>query len=123
VGPDPGVERPLLKASLEDCAESLSPAGTKPSLSTYWVDQLLAGLSPGGPTEVVIADGNAWSLERRGDLVIASSQYAEEGDDVESVSVDELVAALTEYRDVIRQTIESGHRLDERSWAQRNPVG
>ncbi len=112
----------MLRATLEDCAESLSPAGTQPSLSTYWVDQLLAGLSPAGPTEAVVADGNAWSLERRGDLVIASSQYAEEGEDVEAVSADELVVALMEYRDTIQRSIESGHRLDDRSWAQRNPA-
>jgi hypothetical protein len=77
---DPGRERPQLKQALDDCVESLSPAGTAPNLSTYWIDRALAGLSRRVPAESVIASGNAWSLVRRGEIVIVTFEYAEESD-------------------------------------------
>jgi len=39
---DPGATQPELKEALHDCVESLSPAGTAPALSTYWIDRVLA---------------------------------------------------------------------------------
>jgi hypothetical protein len=75
VWPDPGRERPGLKEALRDCAESLSPVGTAPELSTYWIDRILAGLSHEA-TAPVIASGNAWSLVRDRDEVKARFDYA-----------------------------------------------
>ena len=68
-GPDPGRDRPQLKEALEDCAPSLSPAGTKPVLSTFWIDRILADLRRTTPGERVIASGNAWTLLRQDDVV------------------------------------------------------
>ncbi len=119
---DPGRMRPQLKEALQDCVESLSPAGTAPNLSTYWIDRVLAGLSDGAPAESVIASGNAWSLVRHGDMVTVRFDYASETtEDSETIPVDELVVGLSAYRDAVLQAFEDGHRLDERWWAQRNP--
>ncbi len=119
---DPGPERPQLKEALDDCAESLSPVGTAPSLSTYWINRVLASLSPAAPAESVIASGNAWSLVRHGDTVAVRFDYADEGEEEsETIAVDELVVGLSTYRDAVLQSIENGHRLAERRWAQRNP--
>jgi hypothetical protein len=119
---DPGGSNPQLKEALQDCVESLSPAGTTPSLSTYWIDRALAGLSDQASGEAVIANGNAWSLIRCGDTVTVRFDYAEEAEeDRETVPVDELVVGLSAYRNAVLRALEAGHRLDERWWAQRNP--
>jgi hypothetical protein len=119
---DPGGARPQLKEALQDCVESLSPAGTTPSLSTYWIDHVLAGMSDEAPAESVIANGNAWSLLRSGDTVTVRFDYGEENkEDRETIPVDELVAGLNAYRDAVLEALEAGHRLDGRWWAQRNP--
>ena len=93
-----------------------------PALSTYWIDRALAGLSGSGPTEAVLASGNAWSLVRSGDTIAARFDYAEEGElDGESIGIDDLREGLTAYRDAVHQALGEGHQLDERWWAQRNP--
>jgi hypothetical protein len=122
VRPDPGPDRPELKEALQDCVESLSPVGTEPSLSTYWIDHALAALSLSAPTESVIASGNAWSLVRCGNGVTARFDYAAEAEEAtETIPVEDLVAELTAYRDAVLQALHNGHKLDERWWAQRNP--
>jgi len=119
---DPGEQRPQLKQALQDCVESLSPVGTPPSLSTYWIEHALAGLSRTAPAESVIASGNAWSLVRRGDLVIVRFDYAEEDEgESETIPVEELAAGLSAYRDAVLRALQDGHELEERWWAQRNP--
>jgi hypothetical protein len=119
---DPGPERPMLKDALGECVASLSPAGTSPSLSTYWVDRLLARLSADAPREAGIWNGNAWDIERRDERVIVSFQYAEQPEtEMESISVDELTVGLMAYREAIIRAVESGHQLDDRWWAQVNP--
>jgi hypothetical protein len=119
---DPGPDRPELKEALQDCVESLSPVGTEPSLSTYWIDHALAALSRSAPTELVIASGNAWSLVRDGNAVTARFDYAGEGEEaMETIPVEDLVAGLTAYRDAVLQALHDGHKLDERWWAQKNP--
>jgi hypothetical protein len=123
VRPDPGPGRPQLKEALQDCVESLSPVGTEPSLSTYWIDQALAALSGSASTESVIASGNAWSLVRYGNGVAARFDYAAQGEEApaETIPVEDLVRELTAYRDAVVQALDQGHKLDERWWAQRNP--
>ena len=122
VWPDPGSNSPQLKSALEDCVESLSPNGEDARLSTYWIDHALQVLlAPTQPDDAVIASGNAWSLIRSGDQVRVHFDYGDEADVGEVVSVAELVAALTKYRAVVVSAIESGHELDRRRWAQRNP--
>src|SRR5438093_6846135 len=97
---DPGPSQPELKEALQDCVQSLSPAGAPPALSTYWIDCVLAGLSGSGPTEAVLASGNAWSLVRRGDTIAVRFDYAEEGEmEGETIGIDELREGLTAYRD------------------------
>ncbi len=119
---DPGGERPQLKEALEDCVGSVSPAGTPPRLSTYWIDLVLAGLSSVVPLESVIASANAWSFVRHGDMVTARFDYSEEGEEEsETIPVDELVVGLSVYREAVLEALENGHQLDERWWAQRNP--
>src|SRR5438093_5957255 len=120
---DPGPSHPELKEALQDCVQSLSPAGMPPALSTYWIDRALAGLSGSGPTEAVLASGNAWSLVRRGDTIAARFDYAEEEGDLdgETIGVDELREGLTTYRDAVLEALREGHQLDERWWAQMNP--
>ena len=122
VWPDPGSANPQLKEALGDCVESLSPAGTAPDLSTYWIDRLLAQLLGSAPSEAVVASGNLWSLVRHGDTVAVRFEYADEVDDKsETVSVDALTAGLSAYREVVLRAVMDGHQLDERWWAQRNP--
>jgi hypothetical protein len=119
---DPGPERPWLKEALWDCVGSLSPKGTSPSLSTYWIDRALAGLSPDASSESVIAGGNAWTLVRQGDTVRVTFDYAEDGDeDADTVSVTDLVAGLSSYREAVLRALRDGHELDDRWWAQKNP--
>jgi hypothetical protein len=38
------------------------------------------------------------------------------------VPVDELVAGLTAYREVVLGALHDGHELDGRWWAQKNPA-
>jgi hypothetical protein len=112
----------MLKEALQDSVASLSPVGTVPSLSTYWIDHALAALSSSAPTESVVASGNAWSLVRHGDSVTVRFEYAGEGDGAtETLPVDELVVELTAYRNAVLQALQDGHKLDERWWAQHNP--
>ena len=119
---DPGATQPELKEALQDCVESLSPAGTAPALSTYWIDRVLAGLSGSASTEAILASGNEWSLVRHGDTIAVRFLYAEEGEsESETIGVDELREGLNAYRDVVLQALRDGHQLDERWWAQRNP--
>jgi hypothetical protein len=123
VWPNPGDDRLALREALWDGVGSLSPAGVAPSLSTYWIDMALAALSSSAPPESVVASGNAWSLRRNGDRVVVQLDYADEGDEpADTIPVDELSAELTAYRDAVFQAVESGHKLDERWWAQHNPA-
>lgn len=111
-----------LKHALEDCVESLSPVGTAPSLSTYWIDRALERLSRPAASEWVVASGNAWSLVRHDDMVTVRFDYAEEGDpEGETISAAELAAELSAYRDAVLRALHGGRRLDERWWAQKNP--
>jgi len=48
--------------------------------------------------------------------------YGEEDDQGETVPVDELVAGLTAYREVVLGALHDGHELDGRWWAQKNPA-
>ncbi len=121
VWPDPGEDRSELKRALDDCAPSLSPNGTEPVLSTYWIDHVLAGLTPQAPAEARIGGGNAWSLSRRGELVAVTFDHDEDGGDYDTISVDEFAAGLVAYRDVVVSAIENGHQLEGRRWAQKNP--
>jgi hypothetical protein len=123
VWPDPGPESPELKEALWDCAPSLSPVGTPPKLSTYWIDHVLAGLVPMPPRDPRIGGGNEWSLVREDDTVTVSWDYAEEGEvtENETIAVEERAARLSEYRAVVLQAIQEGHELDGRRWAQKNP--
>jgi hypothetical protein len=119
---DLGPSQPELKEALQDCVQSLSPAGMSPALSTYWIDRVRAGLSGLGPTEAVLASGNAWSLVRRGDTIAVRFDYAEEGEmEGETIGIDELREGLTAYRDAVLQALREGHQRDERWWAQMNP--
>jgi hypothetical protein len=61
---DPGPHRTALGDAVRDCAETLSPVGQSPRLSTYWIDDLLDEMDK---TEAgVIAHGNLWVLTRNG---------------------------------------------------------
>jgi hypothetical protein len=121
VRPDPGDDRPGLKEALNDGVESLSPVGTAPALSTYWIDRALAALQAPASPGSVISSGNAWSLVRDGDDVLVRFDYGAEGEEATAtVPVDELAAGLTEYRHAVLQALDGGHILDDRSWAQRN---
>jgi hypothetical protein len=121
VWPNPGPARPELKEALADCVPSLSPVGTKPRLSPYWIDDALSNLSS-GPSDGTIASGDAWSLIRSGDEVRVHFDYAGEGYEDETVPVVELVAGLLAYREAVVRAVEGGHELDGRWWAQRNPA-
>ena len=121
VRPDPGDDRPGLREALDDGVESLSPVGTAPALSTYWIDQALAALQASAASDSVISSGNAWSLVRDGDTVVVRFDYAEGEEPPETISVEELAAGLTDYRHAVLQALDGGHSLDDRWWAQRNP--
>jgi hypothetical protein len=118
---DPGPDRPGLKEAIRDCVESLSPIGEAPGLSTYLIDRALSALSPTAPTEGVIANGNAWSLVRRGDTVTLRFDYAKKGEaETQTIRVGELVAGLSAYRDAVLRALRAGHKLDDRRWSQKN---
>jgi hypothetical protein len=122
VRPDPGSDRPGLKEALHDGVESLSPVGTAPALSTYWIDQAIAGVQDPASSGSVVSSGDAWSLVRDGDTVIVRFDYAAEGEEpTETIPVEELAAGLTDYRNAVLQALDGGHTLDDRWWAQRNP--
>jgi hypothetical protein len=107
---------------LEDCVPSLSPAGLKPQLSPYWIDHAISGLSAQGSDDRVFASGNAWSLIRSGGEVRVRFDYGDQEDDSETVPVAELVAGLAAYREAVVGAIKEGHELDDRRWAQKNPL-
>jgi hypothetical protein len=119
---DPGPEHPELRQALNDCASSLSPIGTAPSLSTYWIDRLLGGLVIHAGGESLLANGDEWSLVRRDDTVIVRWDYGTEGEqERESIPVGELLAGVRIYRDAVERAIEDAHQLDDRWWAQKVP--
>ena len=121
VRPNPGSAKPQLKEALDDCVPSLSPVGVDPQLSTYWIDHALSALTSERSAQARIASGNAWSLIRSGDRVRIHFDYGDEDDEDETVSVAELLDGLSAYREMVVRTIEEGHELDGRWWAQKNP--
>jgi hypothetical protein len=118
---DPGGRRSALRAALEDCAETLSPAGRTPALSTYWVDLLLSKLREGRGGDV--AHGNLWVLSLNGGLVeIRMDVDAPDSEALEVVEADDLIHGLDALRAEVLDRLANGHRLDDRPWMQKNPL-
>ena len=118
---DPGPDRPALRAALEDCAETLSPAGEPPALSTYWVDRLLeraAELEPGD-----IAHGNLWVLTAADRMVeVRMDVDPPSSEPIEVIETDDLIRGLQVLRSEVVVRLAHGHRLDDRYWTQKNPA-
>lgn len=119
---DPGPHRPALGDAVRDCAETLSPVGESPRLSTYWIDDLLAEMDN---TEAgVIAHGNLWVLTRNGSNVeVRMDVDPIDSEPLDVVTVSDLAAALRALSEEVRSQLAAGHELDDRFWAQRNPRG
>lgn len=117
---DPGDDRDAFRSALEDCADSLSPAGQPPGLSTYWVDHLLGQLERGRDGEV--ANGNLWTLTVKGDTVeVRMNVDPPTSEPLDVVGIDELREGLRLLRGEIVTQLAAGHTLDRRWWAQRVP--
>lgn len=92
-------------STLADALGSLSPAGERPSLSTYWVDRaltwLVAATDHDQPTDV--ASGNATVLQREGATVKAIALY--DTFETEELPVQEVVYGLLQWRRAILDRI------------------
>jgi hypothetical protein len=118
---DPGADRSALRSALEDCADTLSPIGEEPGLSTYWIDRLLVELDH--PTRSEIAHGNLWVLSIRGGIVeVRMDVDPPESPPLDAVEIQELREGLDRLRNEVVARCASGHALSPRPhWAQRNP--
>jgi len=117
---DPGPDHGALGAAVRDCASTLSPRGSTPALSTYWVDLLLDMIN--GDGEVTVGHGNLWVLTRVGDSVeVRMDVDPPTSEPVDVVGVMDLVRGLETLRSEVKGQLVRGHELDDRYWAQRNP--
>lgn len=118
---DPGNDRSALRSAIEDCASTLSPVGQPPTLSTYWIDQLLAALA--APGEHELSHGNLWVLTLHGQAVeVRMDVDPETSEPLDVVGVDELMSGLEDLRREVLGQLAAGHRLDARRWPQQNPM-
>lgn len=117
---DPGEDRPALGDALKDCASTLSPVGEPPTLSTYWIDRLLAGLEQADARD--LAHGNLWVLTLTDEVVeVRIDVDPPTSDPLDVVAVDDLSRGLHALRDEVVARLALGHELDERHWSQQNP--
>jgi hypothetical protein len=117
---DPGPERDALRSALEDCAETLSPIGEPPRLSTYWIDHRLAQLERARDGE--IANGNLWTLTVTGDAVeVRMNVDPPTSPPLDVVKVAELADGLRLLREEVVRQRATGHALSDRYWPQRVP--
>lgn len=113
-----GPEWPGFNEALNDGVSSLSPRGTSPALSTYWIDHALGRMAaaPGS----LVAGGNTTRIERTRDGVCARSDY--ELFDDEYMGAAEFVGVLQEWHQRVKS---SQHARDpsrpEHASYQRNP--
>lgn len=118
---DPGPDRPALRAALEDCAETLSPLGEPPALSTYWLDRMLELAKASDHAE--IAHGNLWVLTAHGGLVeVRMDVDPAASEPLDLIEVEELTRGLRLLRTEVLTRLAEGHQLAERSWVQKNPA-
>lgn len=121
---EPDPDYPGFAQALADSAGSLSPNGTTPALSTYWVDRCITWASryDDPTTTAELSSGNTTVLLRRGDSVVAESLY--ELFEPEMLPAREVIAGLVCWRRAILERIAAcGADLPDtgRYWAQRNP--
>jgi hypothetical protein len=116
-----GDDLPGFNEALADSISALSPIGQPPALSTYWIDKALAGVErhSGRP----ISSGNATSLTRDGEEVVAESEYELFED--ERMSVTAFVEGLRLWRTAVATAIQNNATISLRPgvtyWVQRNP--
>ncbi len=98
----PDERFPGFAQALADSVTALSPAGSSPSLSAYWIERTLAWLVAADQAHdaVQLASGNMSALEREGDLVRAVSLY--DTFEPEVLPADEVISGLLAWRRVVR---------------------
>lgn len=116
-----GPEYRGFNEAMADSISALSPRGVPPSLSTYWIDHAIARIH--SASAKALGGGNATSLIRVGDEVIAHSDYELFED--ERMSVAEFLNGLELWREAVQSAIDRGATISLTPgvtyWAQRNP--
>jgi len=90
----------VLQEALDDSIGTRPPPGaSQDGPSTYWIDQAIQGLRArrSQPSDRPFAEGNITDLRLRGDLVIASYDFASE-EEGEPVDAAEFLSLLTAWR-------------------------
>lgn len=118
---DPGPEYVGMADAIADCAETLSPRGEPPTLSTYWIDLLLEGIDERRKGE--LAHGNLWVFTLNGENVEIRMDVDNPADEaVGSIDLGDLVSGLNALRGEVIRQLSTGHQLDGRIWSQKNPT-
>lgn len=116
---DLGPKWPGFNEALNDGVSSLSRRGEASALSTYWIDQALAGAD--SPPGTVITGGNSTQIERTSSGVCAKSDY--ELFDDEHMSTDDFVDLLRAWRgEVVALQAKRDPTRPEHAPYQRNPL-
>jgi hypothetical protein len=122
---DLGDGWPGFNLALADAVSALSPRGTDPALSTYWIDTALERMTPehAKDDEHKVAGGNETELAVAGETVHARSLY--DLFDPEQMPLDAFATMLGSYREAVLSAISRGERLrrpEGQYTSQRNPL-
>lgn len=101
----PDERFPGFAQALADSVSALSPAGSAPSLSAYWIERTLAWLVADDQTlgVVQLASGNMSALEREGDIVRAVALY--DTFEPEVLPAAEVVSGLLAWRRAVLERV------------------
>lgn len=102
----PGLS--FFNEALNDAVSSRAPRGAlRPGLSTYWIDKTEEGVraAVADGSDTPFASGNATYLRLDHDRIVAAFDFDPEEEDTESLSVDDFLAVLAEWR---QRVIDAG---------------
>jgi hypothetical protein len=109
-----GADWPGFTRALDDSVSSLSPRGTPPGLSTYWIDVTLDGLKASPTTgEHRIVGGNETEFVVAGENVQARSLY--ELFETEEMPRQDFEGILRTYREAVITAIGAKRRSSSRA--------
>jgi len=112
-----GDEWPIFTEALNDSISSLPPRGASGNgPSTYWIDVATAGVQRAFQKGAnrPFTWGNSTLLRVIDGAVVASQDYADEGDPGESMPVSDFLAILEQWRDRVIESAATARLLFQR---------